>query len=138
MRVTEVQVAGPVEIRAASDGTLMLRIPITVRRRSARKQVLSPQAPDEAPTPVELTPFQLALVRGHRWLAMLESGDAANLLEIAKRENIDPSLVSRLINMTTLGPEIVQEILDDAIPTDVPLLKLSMALPEIWADQKSS
>ena len=28
------------------------------------------------------TPLQLALARGHRWLAMLESGEATSLKEI--------------------------------------------------------
>jgi hypothetical protein len=126
-----------VDINAASDGTLTLRIPIAIRRRSARKQVVSPRDPDEPTAPIELTSFQLALVRGHRWLAMLESGAAASLLDIAKRDKVDPSPVSRLINMTTLAPEIVQAILDDALSTNVPLLKLSMSLPEIWTDQKN-
>jgi hypothetical protein len=68
---------------------------------------------------------------------MLESGAAASLLDIAKRDKVDPSLVSRLINMTTLAPEIVQAILDNALPTAVPLLNMSMALPLGWADQKA-
>jgi hypothetical protein len=137
MRVTEVQAAGPVQINAASDGTLTLRIPISIRRRGARKLVVSPRDPDEPTAPIELTSFQRALVRGHRWLAMLESGAAASLLDIAKRDKVDPSLVSRLINMTTLDPEIVQAILDNVLPTAVPLLNISMALPLDWADQKT-
>jgi hypothetical protein len=33
-----------------------------------------------------MIPLQLALVRGHRWLAMLESGEAKSMNEIAWRE----------------------------------------------------
>jgi hypothetical protein len=33
------------------------------------------------------------LTRGHRWLAMLESGEAKSLKEIATREGIDNSYV---------------------------------------------
>lgn len=43
------------------------------------------------------TPLQLALARGHRWLAMLESGEATSLKEIAAREEIDNSYVSRMV-----------------------------------------
>jgi len=32
------------------------------------------------------TPLQMPLSRGHRWLAMLESGEAKSLKEIATRE----------------------------------------------------
>ena len=37
------------------------------------------------------TSIQLALARGHRWLAMLESGETKSLKEIATREGIDNS-----------------------------------------------
>ena len=40
--------------------------------------------------------IQLALARGHRWLAMLESGEAKSLQEIATREGIDNRYVSRI------------------------------------------
>ena len=49
----------------------------------------------------------------HRWLAMLESGEAKSLKEIATREGIDNSYVSRIVNLTTLAPDIVAAILDD-------------------------
>ena len=54
------------------------------------------------------TPLQLALARGHRWLAMLESGKVKSLKEIAERENIDNSYVSRMVNLTSLSPDIVE------------------------------
>ena len=43
----------------------------------------SKSAIDAATTQLEPTPMQLALVRGHRWLAILESGKARNLAEVA-------------------------------------------------------
>jgi len=54
------------------------------------------------------TPFQLALARGHRWLGMLESGEAKLLKEIAMREGVDDSYVSRMVNLTMLAP-VTQE-----------------------------
>ena len=54
---------------------------------------------------------QLALARGHRWLVMLESGRRSPA-EIATQEGIDNSYVSRMVNLTTLAPDIVA-----AIPT---------------------
>ena len=50
--------------------------------------------------------MQLALARGCRWLAMLESGEAGSLREIADREGVDNSYVSRMINLTCLAPDI--------------------------------
>lgn len=39
------------------------------------------------------------------WLAMLESGEFSTMTEIAKREGIDNSYVSRMVNLTTLAPD---------------------------------
>lgn len=50
------------------------------------------------------TPLQPALARGHRWLAMLESGVVELLREIARREVADNSYVSRMVNRASRGP----------------------------------
>ena len=123
MRITDLQLAGKAEILTGPDGRITLRLPIAVRKRSAHKQILGtrPTAGQDTP-PLRITPFQLALIRGHRWLAQLESGKATSLKDIARREQVDPSLVSRLINLTTLGPEVVDAILDDTLPPDRTLL----------------
>jgi len=47
--------------------------------------------------------MQHALVRGHRWLAMLESGEVQSLTEIAKREGVCSSYVSRMVELTVMG-----------------------------------
>jgi hypothetical protein len=43
------------------------------------------------------TSLQLALDCGHRWLAMLESGEVKSLWEIAECEKIDNSYVNRTV-----------------------------------------
>ena len=83
------------------------------------------------------TPLQLALARGHRWLAMLESGEAKSLREIAAREAVDNSYVSRMVNLTTLAPDIVAAILDDAIPKQITKLDMAVDPPALWADKWS-
>ncbi len=82
------------------------------------------------------TTIQLALARGHRWLAMLESGEAKSLKEIATREGIDNSHVSRMVNLTTLAPDIVAAILDDALPNHITLFDLAVDPPAQWDEQR--
>ena len=36
--------------------------------------------------------------------------------EIARREGVDDSYVSRMVNLTTLAPDIVAAILDETLP----------------------
>jgi hypothetical protein len=73
--------------------------------------------------------MQLALARDHRWLVMLESGEVKTLTEIAKREGVDNSYVSRMVNLTTLAPDIVAAILDDTLPDTITLLELAADPP---------
>ena len=81
------------------------------------------------------TPLQLALARGHRWLAMLESGEAKSMKEIARREGVDDSYVSRMVNLTTLAPDIVASILDETLPPEVTLFELAAGTSVLWEEQ---
>jgi hypothetical protein len=78
------------------------------------------------------TPLQLALARGHRWLAMMESGEVGSMKEIARREGVDDSYVSRMVNLTTLAPDIVAAILDEALSPEVTLFELAAGTPLVW------
>jgi hypothetical protein len=63
---------------------------------------------------------------------MLEPGEVKSLTEIAKREGVDTSYVSRMANLTTLAPDIVAAILDDRLPDHVTLLELAADPPVLW------
>jgi hypothetical protein len=128
---------GRPEVVAASDGSLTVTVPIRIKRRGLRKVVtlpdggaVQPRSWDDTPTPL-----QLALARGHRWLAMLESGEAKSMKEIARREGVDDSYVSRMVNLTTLAPDIVAAILDETLPEEVTLFDLASGTPVLWDEQ---
>jgi hypothetical protein len=67
---------------------------------------------------------------------MLTSGEARSLREIAAREGVDSSYVSRMVNLTTLAPDVVAAILDDALPSHVTLFDLAVDPPALWEEQK--
>jgi hypothetical protein len=121
---------GQPELVAASDGSLTVTVPIRIKRRGLRKTVTLPDGGVE-PRPWDSTPtpLQLALARGHRWLAMLESGEAGSMKEIARREGVDDSYVSRMVNLTTLAPDIVAAIPDETLPEEVTLFELAAGTP---------
>ena len=118
---------GQAEVIAASDGSFTVTVPIRIKRRGLRKTVTLPDGDRVQPRPWDNTPtpLQLALARGHRWLAMLESGEAASMKEIARREGVDDSYVTRMVNLTVLAPDIVAAILDETLPPEVTLFELS-------------
>jgi len=59
------------------------------------------------------------------------------LKEIAAREGIDNSYVSRMVNLTTLAPDIVAAILDDALPNQITLFDLAVDPPALWDEQRA-
>jgi hypothetical protein len=76
------------EMTTASDGSLTVTIPIRIKRRGLRKAVTLPDGVglDSRTWDTTPTPLQLALARGHRWLALLESGEAKSMKDLAMRE----------------------------------------------------
>ena len=134
-RINEINInrVGVIYIIPTSDSKLTLIIPIKIRRRGSNKVITLPNGETGKPQkPLEPTPMQLALARGHRWLAMLESGEVKSLTEIAKREGVDNSYVSWMVNLTTLAPDIVAAILDDILPDHITLLELAADPPVLW------
>ena len=89
MNGVRIQRTGAPDVIASSDGSLTLSVPIQIKRRSGRKLVTLPNGEADQPRPwdVSATPMQLALARGYRWLAMLESGEAKSITELAARQN---------------------------------------------------
>jgi len=138
MSEIRIQKTGEPDVISTSDGRLTLSVQIQIKRRSGRKLVTLPSGESAQPRPwdVAATPLQLALARGHRWLAMLESGEVKFLKEIAAREGIDASYVSRMVNLTTLAPDIVAAILDDALPNHITLFDLAVDPPALWEEQR--
>lgn len=131
--------AGEPDIIQASDGRLTLSVPIQIKRRSGRKLVTLPngETANARPWDTAATPLQLALARGHQWLAMLESGEVKSLREIATHEGVDSSYVSRMVNLTTLAPDIVVAILDDTLPDHIILFDLAVDPPALWEEQRA-
>jgi hypothetical protein len=93
---------------------------------------VQPRAWDNQPTPI-----QLALARGHRWPTILESGKARNLTEAAEMEGMDRAYVSRMVNLTTLAPDIVSAILDESLPDHVSLFDVASETPLLWDEQRA-
>ncbi len=134
MSEIRIQKTGEPDIVEASDGRLTLSVPIQIKRRSGRKLVTLPNGETikTRPWDTATTPLQLALARGHRWLAMLESGEVQTMRELAAREGLDNSYVSRMINLTMLPPWTVAAILDDTLPDNITLLELAADPPLVW------
>ena len=97
----------------ATPPMLTVYVPLTVRRRGGRKVVIAPDG-TEAPAVAARVDSTLvkALARAFRWRRMLETGVVSTVGEIATREKINKSYVSRVLRLTLLAPDVVEAILD--------------------------
>lgn len=130
---------GAADLIAASNGSLTVSLPIKLIRRGKCMAVTLPDGTTIQPRPWDdtPTPIQQALARGHRWLEMLQSGKAQSLTEVAELEGMDRAYVSRMVNLTTLAPDIVAAILDETLPDHVTLFDLASGTPLLWEEQRA-
>ncbi|MEO5351171.1 MAG: hypothetical protein H7836_16235 [Magnetococcus sp. YQC-3] len=120
--------------RLSEDGkTIIIRIPYRFKRTGGRKQII---APEGAPAAKQDDALVRAVVRGHRWQGMLDSGQVASVQELAVKENIDPSYLARHLRLAFLAPDIVEAVLFGEQPEGLTLGKLMVALPMDWGEQR--
>lgn len=117
-----------------SDGSKSVIIPYQVRKRSDKKRIVSPATPPSEQA--DMTPLQIALARGFKWESMLTKGEASSIKAIADKVGVDNSYVSRMVNLTTLAPDIITAILDETLPDTITLEKLAIGTPVLWEEQR--
>lgn len=114
--------------------TITLHVPFRLVKRGGRKEMqLPPGAPSQSKTDNTLIK---ALARAFRWKRTLESGEFATITELAQREGIAPSYLTRVLRLTLLAPDIVEAILDGRQGPEVSMATLMEALPSVWSAQR--
>ncbi len=68
---------------------------------------------------------------------MLENGIVSTVAEIAARERINASYVSRVLRLTLLAPETVEAILDGRQAPEMTLPVLMGMFSVEWGEQRS-
>ena len=72
------------------------------------------------------------MARAFRWRRMLETGAFATVTEIAAKEKINRSYVSRVLRLTLLAPDIVEAILDGRQAAEATLPAAMKVFPADW------
>lgn len=115
--------------------TVTLHVPFRIVKRGGKKEM---QLPDGATQPRRTdSTLVKALARAFRWKRMLESGEFATIAELAEREGIAPSYMTRVLRLTLLAPDIVEAILDGRQGLDVTLSQGLEPFPLAWKQQAS-
>jgi hypothetical protein len=114
---------------------MTVHVPFRVVKRGGRKEM---HLPEGAAQPRRTdSSLVKALARAFRWKRMLESGEFATIAELAEREGIAPSYMTRVLRLTLLSPDIVEAILDGKQGPEVTLARVLEPLSLEWAAQGS-
>ena len=114
--------------------TVTLHVPFSVVKRGGRKEMHLPDGvrPDRKAD----NTLVKALARAFRWKRMLKSGEFATIAELAEREGIATSYMTRILRLTLLAPDIVEAILDGKQGSEVKLALTLKSFPTSWNEQR--
>jgi hypothetical protein len=112
---------------------ITIQVPFRVVKRGGRKEM---RLPDGAAQPSRTdNTLVKALARAFRWKRMLGSGEFSTIAELAEREGIAPSYMTRVLRLTLLAPDIVEAILDGAQGPGVTLAGVLKPFSMVWENQ---
>ena len=110
-----------------------IHVPFHLVKRGGRKEMQMPEGSTQ-PHRTDNTLVK-ALARAFRWKRMLESGEFTTIGELAAREGIAPSYMTRVLRLTLLAPDIVEAILDGKQGPEVTLARVLEPFPVQWGRQ---
>jgi hypothetical protein len=114
--------------------TVTLHVPFRLVKRGGRKEMKLPEGATQ-PRRADSTLVK-ALARAFRWKRILESGEFATIAELAEREGIAPSYMTRVLRLTLLAPDIVEAILDGKHRPGMTLERTLKPFPVEWFEQQ--
>jgi len=117
--------------------TISVHVPFAIRKYGGRKQVVMPAGVSaDAQCSVVDSTLVKALGRAFRWKRMLESGEFATVKELAEREKLGFSYMTRVLRLSLLAPDIVEAILGGVQPPEFTLAALLGPFPAEWEEQR--
>lgn len=118
---------------------MVVSVPVRFYRRNGRQMILADGVESEADSPKSALPnsaLLTALAKAHLWQDQLESGEFEDLEDIAKANGVDRSYVGRMLQLTSLAPDIVESILSGQTYANISLQQFRKGIPVSWNEQR--
>jgi len=122
-------------------GKVVVSVPVRFFRRNGRRMILADSiesATDLDESGLPNNALLTAIAKAYSWQDQLESGEFEDLEDIAKANGVDRSYVGRMLQLTSLAPDIVESILGGQAFADISLQKGRKGIPALWAGQRRS
>jgi hypothetical protein len=128
-------------ITPSEDGSYVdVFVPIAFKRFGGRKVIVAPDGSPAEPvrSRADDTTLTKALARAWRWQKLLDEGTYGSLAEIAEKERINRSYLSRTVRLSLLAPDIVEAILNGTQPAALRLTDLEAPFAIDWSKQRAA
>ena len=121
-----------------ADQPLLIRIPMQLKKRGGRKEIIVPEGPpgtrpSKSPTQ---EPLITALARAFRWQGLIDNGKYSSITDLSNALGVDRSYVSRIMRLALLAPDIIEAIVEGREPSGLSLEWLVKGLPVVWGEQR--
>jgi hypothetical protein len=118
-------------------GKVVVSVPVRFYRRNGRQMILADSIEsDSTEAAVPNNALLTALAKAYAWQEQLESGQFEDLEDIAKEQGVDRSYVGRMLQLTSLAPDIVESILAGQAFADISLRDFRKGIPVSWEEQR--
>lgn len=124
------------QIEKLVNGNIAVTIPIRLKYDGHKTVIRQPERQTAELDTDTMSPLQKALVQGFQYRDALESGDVANVSELARREGQERAFLFRALSLVNLAPDIIEAILDGKEPSTVTLSRLRKGFPDNWDAQR--
>lgn len=117
--------------------TLTVRVPFAIKKRGGRKLVVAPAGMSWSPPAARIDNTMIkAIARAHRWKRLLEGGHYASVAELAAAEKINELYVCRILRLTLLAPDVVEQILAGSQPPELHMDAVLKPFSVVWQVQR--
>ena len=122
--------------RKLVNGNLEVTIPVFIRRD--RISVILDKVEKEGKSDWDkLAPIRRRLITSFRLFDKWEKHPSLSIIKLAEEENIDRSMLNKIMSLVNLAPDIVEAIMDDPPTFDFSVKKIfSHQLPADWNEQR--
>lgn len=119
---------------------LTVHVGLGFARKGGRKTIVMPGGSVAAslaqPTRLPDHSVLKALARAFRWRRLIDAGVYATVDEMASAEHVNPSYLSRVLRLTLLAPDIIEDLLGGR-RANAPLSKLLEPFSVCWVEQRA-
>ncbi len=124
------------------ENTISIFVPMVIKKRGGGHAtlILPKNAPREARAENKPNYDQRlinAFAKAYKWQQAMLKNPKLTTYNIAEKENISPSYVSKLLRLNLLAPDIIKAIVEGKQPRDLMLQDLmKKVIPDLWQEQR--